>query len=142
MDYSKLLKRTYSIWPTHILAESFSCFDLIFTSHQNLVMESWVHKSLHSNCHHQITYTKFNFKVHYLAPYEREIGHYDKPNVDHIRKTFNRSFGEKELRNLNIYDINHLFCKTFKSIISIYMPDQTVTFMTEILRRLTKMRNS
>ena len=27
---------------THILAESFSCIDLIFMSHQNLVMESGV----------------------------------------------------------------------------------------------------
>ena len=38
---------------THILAESFSCIDLIFTPHQNLVMESGVHSSLHLNCHHQ-----------------------------------------------------------------------------------------
>ena len=41
--------------PTHILAESSSCIDLIFMSHQNLAMESGVHYSLHPNCHHQIT---------------------------------------------------------------------------------------
>ena len=38
--------------PTHILAESFFCIDLIFTSHQILVMESGAHSSLHPNCHH------------------------------------------------------------------------------------------
>ena len=72
--------------PTHILAESSSCIDLIFTSHQNLVMESGVHPSLHPNCHYQITYAKFNLKIHYPPPYEPEIRHYDQANVDHIRK--------------------------------------------------------
>ena len=63
--------------PTHISAESSSCIDLIFTSHQNLVMESGVNPSLHPNCHHQITYSKFNLKIHYPPSYEREIWHYD-----------------------------------------------------------------
>ena len=51
--------------PTHILAESSTCIDLIFTSLQNLVMKSGVHSSLHPNCHHQITYATFNLKIHY-----------------------------------------------------------------------------
>ena len=59
--------------PTHVLAESSSCIDLIFTSHQNLVMESGVRSSLHPNCHHQITYTKVNLKIHYPPLYELEI---------------------------------------------------------------------
>ena len=46
--------------PTHLVADSPSCIDLIFTSQPNLVMESRVHSSLHPNSHHQITYAKFN----------------------------------------------------------------------------------
>ena len=38
--------------PTHIIGNSSSCIDLIFTNQPNLVMESGVHSSLHSNCHH------------------------------------------------------------------------------------------
>ena len=38
--------------PTHILESSSSCIDLIFMSQPNLVMNSGVHSSLHSNCHH------------------------------------------------------------------------------------------
>ena len=38
--------------PAHILAESSSCIDLMFTSHKNLVMECRVRLSLHPNCHH------------------------------------------------------------------------------------------
>ena len=40
--------------PTRILNSSSSCIDLIFTSQPNLVTESGIHSSLHSNCHHQI----------------------------------------------------------------------------------------
>ena len=38
--------------PTHILSNSSSCIDLVFTSQPNLVMESGVRSSLHENCHH------------------------------------------------------------------------------------------
>ena len=69
--------------PTHIIGDSSSCIDLIFTSQPNLVMESGEHSSLHPNCNHQITYAKFNLKI-YSPPYEWEIWHYEKANVDHI----------------------------------------------------------
>ena len=75
--------------PTHILAESFSFIDLIITSCQDLVVESGVHSSVHPNCHHQITYAKFDLKIHYPPPYEHEIWHYYQANVDHIRKAVN-----------------------------------------------------
>ena len=50
--------------PTHILNSLSSCIDLIFTSQPNLVMESGIHSSLHSNCHHQIVFAKF---VYFLS---------------------------------------------------------------------------
>ena len=40
--------------PTHILPNSSSCIDLIFTDQPNLVVDSGVHPSLHPNCHHHI----------------------------------------------------------------------------------------
>ena len=58
---------------THIIGSSSSCIDLIFTSQPNLVMESGVHFSLHRNCHHQITFAKFNLKIYYSSPHEYEI---------------------------------------------------------------------
>ena len=65
--------------PTHITGDSSSCIDLIFTTQPYLVMESGVHSSLHSNCHHHITFAKFNLKIHYPP-------HYQKANVDQIRE--------------------------------------------------------
>ena len=50
---------------THLLENSSSCIDLIFTSPPDLVMNTGVHTSLHVNCHHQIIYAKFNLKIQY-----------------------------------------------------------------------------
>ena len=61
---------------THILENSFSCIDLIFTSQPNLSVESGTQPSLHPNCHHQIIYAKFNIEVLYPLPYIWEVWHY------------------------------------------------------------------
>ena len=59
--------------PNHILDNLKSYIDLIFTSQPNMIMDSGIHPSLHSNCHHQIIYAKFDLKVVYLPPYERTV---------------------------------------------------------------------
>ena len=43
---------------------------------------------IHPNCHN-ILFAIFNFKMPCLLPYEREIWHYQKPNVDLIRLAIN-----------------------------------------------------
>ena len=40
--------------PTHILRNSLSCIDLIFTDQPRSVVDISVHPTLHENCHHQI----------------------------------------------------------------------------------------
>ena len=59
--------------PTHLLPNSLSCIDLIFTDQPNLVVDSGVHPSLHPNCHHQIIFCKFNLMIKYPPPYERLV---------------------------------------------------------------------
>ena len=49
--------------PTHILPNSSSCINLIFTDQPNYLIDSGIHPSLHSNCHYQITFCKLNLKV-------------------------------------------------------------------------------
>ena len=56
--------------PTHSVGDFSACIDMIFTRQPNLVMEFKDHSSLHPNCHHQLTFAKFNFKIHYPPPYE------------------------------------------------------------------------
>ena len=70
--------------PTHILSNSSSCIDLIFTNQPNLVVDSGTHPSLHPNCHHQIIHCKINLQVEYPPPYQRHVWNYAKANKDAI----------------------------------------------------------
>ena len=56
--------------PTHLLPQSNSCIDLIFTDQPNLVVNCGTHASLNSKCHHQITHCKLNLSIEYPPPYE------------------------------------------------------------------------
>ena len=59
--------------PTHVLENFSSCIDLVFPSQSNLAVHSSVFPSLQLNCHYQIAHAKFNLKIHFPPPYEREI---------------------------------------------------------------------
>ena len=58
----------------HILNNSSSCIDLLFTSQPNLVMGSGFHSLLHSNCHHQVIYGRFSLKIYYPPPMNIKSG--------------------------------------------------------------------
>ena len=117
---------------THIIGERSSCIDLIFASEPNLVVESGVQSSLHQNCHHQIVFSRFSLKVVFLPPYEREVWHFKKANIDHVRKAINGFQWEKSFQNTNVNHMVHLFNRTVKNIyvISFHMKQSHVT--TEI----------
>ena len=70
--------------PTHILQNSLSFIDLIFTSKPNLMTQSGVQPLLHLNCHHEVIYAKLNLKVHDPPPYERDIWHDKEGDTDPI----------------------------------------------------------
>ena len=90
-------------------------------------MESGVHLLLHPNCHHQITYAKFNLKIHYLPPCEQEIWNYGKANVDHIRKAINKFPWERKFENNSVDEKVNIFNATIKNILSNYIPQETIT---------------
>ena len=60
-------------------------------------MESGVHSLLHENYHHQLVYAKFNLKVWYPPPYEREIWHYQDANIDQIKRAIEQFPWENRL---------------------------------------------
>ena len=89
-------------------------------------METGVHHSLQSNCPHQITYAKFNLKIHYPSPYEREIWHYQKVNTDQIGKAIEQFSWDRLFRNLVINEMVFLFNRTIKNILSNYIPHEII----------------
>ena len=70
---------------THILDNSKSCINLMFPPQPNMIMDCGVHPSLHSNCHHQIIYAKFDLKIFCPFPYERTVWHFSRANSDHTK---------------------------------------------------------
>ena len=72
--------------PTHILPNSSSCIDLIFTNQPNLVTESGGCLSLHPKCHHQIVFAKLNLKEEYPPLYERLIWDYKNVDISSINR--------------------------------------------------------
>ena len=109
--------------PTHILENSSSCIDLIFTTQPNMVLESGVHHSLHQNCHHQI-FVKFNLKVYYAPPYERTIFHYSQANVDHIQQAINLFDWENAFLNTDVDAQVFIFSNTVLNILNNYIPHE------------------
>ena len=72
-------------YPTYLLLNSSSCIDLIFKDQRNLAIDSGVHPSLHSNCHHQITYCKFNLIINYPPSYNQQVWEYKKTDTTLIK---------------------------------------------------------
>ena len=111
--------------PTHVLENSSSCIDLIFTSQRNLVVDSSVHPSLHPNCHHQIVYAKFNLKIHFPPPYERVIWHYGQGNTELIRRAVHEFNWQRAFSNLNTNERVYFFNKTILNVVSNFIPHET-----------------
>ena len=114
--------------PTHILNNSTSCIDLTFNSQSNLLIESCVHPSLHPNFHHQIVFPKFNLDIVYPPPYEREIWHYQKANIDLIKRAINSFDWEKAFCNIDIDKMVSIFNQTIINILCNFIPHETVLF--------------
>ena len=113
--------------PTHILDNSRSCIDLIFTSQPNMVIDSGVHASLHANCHHQIIYAKFDLKIIYLPPYERTVWHFKHANSDHIKRAIDIFDWESALNYIDANDQVSVFNSTILNIVSNFIPNETIT---------------
>ena len=94
--------------PTHILEDSSSCIDLVFTSQPSMVLDSGVHFSLHPNSHCQIVFAKFNSKVFYPPPYKRHVWHYRYANTVQTKNALASFSWKKALSNSSIDKISVL----------------------------------
>ena len=111
--------------PTHILENSSSCIDLIFTTQPNMVLESGVHHSLHQNCHRQIIFAKFNLKVYYPPPYERTIFHYSQAMLTIFNKQLIFLIGRMLSLILMLMPKCSFFSNTVLNILNNYIPHET-----------------
>ena len=111
---------------THILPNSSSCIDLIFTNQPNLVTESGVHQSLHPKCHHQIAFAKLNLKVEYLPLYERLIWDYKNADIPSINRAIDIFDWRNSFEGKNVHEQVHFFNKTILNIFHNYITNKTI----------------
>ena len=108
--------------PTHILSNSSSCIDLIFTNQPSLVTESGVHPK----CHHQIVFVKLNLKVEYPPLYERLIWDYKNAGIPSINRAIDIFDWGNLFEGKNVHEQAHLFNKTILNIFHNYFPSKTI----------------
>ena len=116
--------------PTHNLENSSSCIDLIFSNQLNFIMDSGVHPTLHSKCHHQIIYSKLNLKIEYPPSYTRKIWNYSRSETDLINCSIKNFDWSKLLSGKNVHEQVELFNKRLLNI-------STILFQTEPLYAMT-----
>ena len=122
LGYSQLINEPTNLEPS----KNPTCIDLIFTNQPNLVVESGVHPSLYHTCHHQIIHAEICFKVHYPSPYEREVWHYKRAQIELIRKSIDNFDWKKAFLNLNTNDQVELFNYTLLNIFRNFIPHDTI----------------
>ena len=80
LGFSQLINKPTNFEPN----KTPSCIDLIFTSKPNLVFG--IRPSLYNMCLHQIIYANISLKIHFPPSYKRDIWHYNRAQVDLIKK--------------------------------------------------------
>ena len=92
-----------------------------------MIMDPGVHPSLHSNCHHQIIYGKFDLKIFYHPLYERTVWHFSQANSDHIKKAIDLFDWESSLTNLDVSEQVPVFNEAIMNIMPNFVPTELVT---------------
>ena len=95
--FSQLIKT-----PTHLLQNSATCTDLVSTNQPHLIIESGVHSSLSSTCHHEIVFATLNLKVEYPPPYKRVFWNCSGADKASINRTINAIDWEKLFENKTV----------------------------------------
>ena len=134
---------------THIIGNSSSWIDLIFTQQPNLVTSSGVHPSLHNNCHHQITFAQIDLLIEYPSLYHRLIWDYSNVDILNIRKSIS-SINWSHLFSDNHIDIQvSIFEECVLNVFKIFLPNKYVVFdnkepvwMDQSINELIKERDS
>ena len=150
--FSKLDLTQFISEPTHFFREDCrpSCIDLILTDQPNLVLDSGVRPSLDPPVKHQITYCKINYKVPFRPKFKRLVWHYNRANVDLIRRSISEFSWIENLRLKTPSQQVDLLSKTILNIISNFTPHDQKIFsphkhewidrnITSLLRKQNKL---
>ena len=124
---------------THILDNTSSCIDLMFTSQRNLITKSGV----------QIVYAKLNLQIYFPPPYLREVWYYKDANTELIKRAFCEFNWQRAFLNTTVDGKVVIFTKTVFNNISSFIPHEIYLcndkkppwFNKKMIRTLIKEKN-
>ena len=115
----------------------------------NLVVDSGVHPFLHPNCHHQITFSRYNLTVEYSLLYERLVWDYNKANTESIKQTTTQINWQNLFLNKDVHQQMRKLNDTVINVFSNFVPNRIVTFddgdppwMTEYIKTRIQQRGN
>ena len=76
--------------------------------------------------YNQIIFAKFNLDIVYPPFYEKETWHYQKVNIDLIKRTVNRFDWEKAFSNIDVHKMVHIFNKIIINKLCNFIPHEMV----------------
>ena len=114
--------------PTHLLPNLSSCIDFIFTNQPNLVVDNGVHPSLHPNCYHQITFSRYKLTVEYPLPYESLVWDCNKANTESIKQALMQINWQNLFLNKDVHHQVRTLNGTVINVFSNFVPNKIVTF--------------
>ena len=112
--------------PTHILPNSSSCIDLIFTNQPNMVTESGIHPSSHPKCYHQIIFAKLDLRVEYPRLYQCLIWDYKNADIPLLNRAINIFDWRNSFEGKNVHEQVYVFNKIILNIFHNYIPNKTI----------------
>ena len=113
--------------PTHILPNSSSCIDLIFSSVPGYISEHGVLPSLFPTCHHQLVFAKIDFKIFFPPPYQRRIWDYPKADVESIKRAVNLIDWDLKFASLDVNERVEFLTNSIVNICSNFIPNRIIT---------------
>ena len=122
LGFSQLINEPTNFEPN----KSPSCIDLIFASQPDLVFESGIDPSLYNTCHHQIIYAKLSLKVFYPPSYKREVWHYNRAQVDLIKKSIVNFNWNRAFMDIGVNDQVELLENTLLNIFRNFIPHEII----------------
>ena len=112
--------------PTHILPNSASCIDLIFTTETNFVADSGVLPSLFPRCHHLLIFSKMNFTTFFPPAYKPRIWDFSRANVSAIGQAVNYVEWYRAFNGLNIDEMVKFLSEYALNVFYNFVPNKVI----------------
>ena len=91
-----------------------------------ILLDFGIDPSFSENCHHQIIYSKFDFKIFYPPPYERTVCHYQQVDRELIKRSLATFDWKNALLNFNPNEKVSVLTTTVLNIVSNFIPNEIV----------------